>query len=53
MNRSGRLFAVVGESPIMEAVLVRRTGEREWSREALFETLLPPLINAARPRFVF
>jgi protein-L-isoaspartate(D-aspartate) O-methyltransferase len=53
LNRGGRLFAVLGEAPIMEAVLVRRTGEREWSREGLFETVLPPLINAVRPRFVF
>jgi protein-L-isoaspartate(D-aspartate) O-methyltransferase len=53
MNRGGRLFAVLGQAPIMEAVLVRRIGEREWSREDLFETLLTPLINAARPRFVF
>jgi len=53
MNRGGRLFAVLGAPPIMEAVLVRRTGVQEWSREGLFETLLPPLVNAARPRFVF
>lgn len=54
MNRGGRLFAVVGTAPIMEAVLVRRVGENEWSRESLFETELPRLINApATARFVF
>jgi len=54
MNRGGRLFSVVGTAPVMEAVLVRRVGESEWSRESLFETDLPRLINApATARFVF
>lgn len=54
LNRGGRLFAVVGTPPVMQAVLVRRVGDAQWSREALFETDLPPLINApVRPRFVF
>jgi protein-L-isoaspartate(D-aspartate) O-methyltransferase len=49
----GRLFIVVGEPPVMEALLITRTGENEWVRESLFETVLPPLINAPRPqRFV-
>lgn len=50
LNRGGRLFAVVGTAPIMEAVLIRRTGDNEWSRESLFETDLPMLINAPAPR---
>ncbi len=50
----GRLFAVVGPAPVMEAVLVRRVGENEWLRESLFETRIDALINAAAaPRFVF
>jgi protein-L-isoaspartate(D-aspartate) O-methyltransferase len=54
LNRGGRLFAVVGVAPVMEAVLVRRSGENEWSRESLFETDLPMLINAPAPaRFEF
>jgi len=54
LNRGGRLFAVVGTAPIMEAMLVRRVGDSEWSRESLFETELPRLINApATARFVF
>jgi protein-L-isoaspartate(D-aspartate) O-methyltransferase len=39
----GRLFAVVGEAPVMEAVLVTRVNANEWREEALFETVLPPL----------
>lgn len=50
----GRLFVVVGESPIQEALLIRRAGEQEWHTESLFETYLPALINAPQPqRFVF
>lgn len=54
LNRGGRLFAIVGDAPVMEAVLIRRMGQEEWSREILFETELPALINAPQPtRFVF
>ena len=46
----GRLFIVVGSPPAMEAMLVRRTGEREWVRESLFETVVPPLVGCPAPR---
>ena len=46
----GRLFVVVGTAPAMEAMLVRRTGESEWIRESLFETVLPPLEGPEPPR---
>jgi protein-L-isoaspartate(D-aspartate) O-methyltransferase len=50
----GRLFAVVGEAPVMDAILVRRVDTAEWIRESLFETVIEPLINAtAARRFVF
>jgi protein-L-isoaspartate(D-aspartate) O-methyltransferase len=50
----GRLFVVVGEAPVMEARLVRRTGEGSWSTESLFETVTDPLVNARRlPEFRF
>ena len=50
----GRLFAIVGEAPVMDAILVRRVDNTEWSRESLFETVVEPLINAtAAQRFVF
>lgn len=50
----GRLFVVVGQSPVMEAWKVTRVGEREWQRESLFETVIDPLINAPQPpKFVF
>jgi protein-L-isoaspartate(D-aspartate) O-methyltransferase len=50
----GRLFAVVGSAPVMDAILVRRVDSSEWIRESLFETVIDPLINAtAAQRFVF
>lgn len=50
----GRLFAVVGSAPVMEARLVTRTAEDAWLCEALFETCIQPLENAtAASRFRF
>lgn len=49
----GRLFIVAGNSPAMEALLITRLGEQQWQRESLFETDIPPLVNApAPPAFV-
>ncbi len=54
LRPGGRLFVTVGEPPVMEALRVTRLSEGEWLREGLFETSLPPLINAeAPPRFEF
>lgn len=44
----GRAFMVVGELPMMEALLIRRVGIAEWTRDSLFETVLPPLVHASR-----
>lgn len=50
----GRLFVVVGRAPVMEARLVTRIAEDNWATEALFETVIDPLINAPEsPRFTF
>lgn len=50
----GRLFAIVGDSPVMECVLISRLGDNEWAQEALWETDVPSLVNAPQPkRFVF
>lgn len=46
----GRLFIIVGEAPVMEALLLTRTGMESWARESLFETVLPPLVGAVKPR---
>jgi protein-L-isoaspartate(D-aspartate) O-methyltransferase len=50
----GRLFLVLGQPPVMEALLIRRVSQTEWLRESLFETVVPPLMNAPQPSgFVF
>jgi protein-L-isoaspartate(D-aspartate) O-methyltransferase len=50
----GRLFVVIGVGPVMEAFKVVRTGNAEFAREPLFETVIEPLVNAVRPSaFVF
>jgi len=49
----GRLFLILGKPPVMEAVLVTRVDKTGWTRESLFETALPPLLNSEEPqRFV-
>jgi len=42
----GRLFVILGESPVMDASLITRVGENECTCEVLFETDLPALIGA-------
>jgi protein-L-isoaspartate(D-aspartate) O-methyltransferase len=50
----GRLFAVVGTRPVMEARRITRAGHGEWATESLFETVMDPLLHAPTPpRFVF
>jgi len=54
LRPGGRLFAIVGSAPVMDAMLVRRVDYTEWIRESLFETVVDPLINAtAAQGFVF
>ena len=42
----GRLFAVTGELPIMQATLTHRVSEEAFRHETLFETCLPYLEHA-------
>ena len=50
----GRMIAIVGKSPAMEVRLIRRLDQENFNAASLFETDLPPLLNAKEPsRFVF
>jgi protein-L-isoaspartate(D-aspartate) O-methyltransferase len=50
----GRLAAIVGDSPVMEAMIVRRLDTENFSETAAFETDLPRLANVLDPaKFVF
>jgi len=54
LKAGGRLFTVVGQSPVMEAMLVRRAGDAAAVHISLFETDIPALVNAhLPPRFAF
>jgi len=54
LKPGGRLFAVVGDAPVMTARLMRWTAPGAIVSEDLFETVVAPLRNAAQPqRFVF
>lgn len=54
MKIGGRLFAVVGECPVMEARLVTRVSQDVWRTADLFETCTPALKNAQQAEhFVF
>ena len=49
LNPGGRVFAVVGDAPVMSARLVRWVAPGELATRTLFETVLAPLLNAAVP----
>ena len=50
----GRLVAVVGQAPVMEARLITCSGAGAFNTLGLFETCIPALKNAPQPaKFVF
>ncbi len=54
LKLGGRLFAIVGDAPAMQARLVTRNLSGRFESVTLFETSVAPLQNALQPeRFVF
>ncbi len=54
LKPGGRLFAIVGDAPVMEAQLITCAEAGSYRAVNLFETSVPLLVNAAQPeRFVF
>jgi protein-L-isoaspartate(D-aspartate) O-methyltransferase len=50
----GRLFAIVGDAPVMEARLITRVANDAYKSVNIMETSVAPLQNALQPeRFVF
>lgn len=49
LRPGGRLFVIVGESPVQEARLVLRGDGKDWSSTALFETDIAALVNSDIP----
>jgi len=48
LARGGRLFIINGQLPIMEAQVITRAGANRFTSESLFETSIPPLVNATQ-----
>ena len=46
LKPSGRLFVIVGESPVMQAMLLTRRDKESWTEQNLFETDFKPLLHA-------
>lgn len=54
LNIGGRLFAIVGDAPLMEARLITRIAPDAFTTVNIMETCVAPLQNAEQPeRFVF
>ncbi|MCH9638145.1 MAG: protein-L-isoaspartate O-methyltransferase [Betaproteobacteria bacterium] len=54
LNPGGRLFAIVGEEPVMDAEIITYVAPGEFNTTKLFETSTVPFINAQQPkRFTF
>jgi len=50
----GRLVAIVGQEPVMQAVLITRVAEQQYKRVELFDTVAPRLDGFGEPsRFHF
>ena len=45
LRPGGRLFVIVGRTPVMEALLITAPDDGECTHESLFETEIPPLLN--------
>lgn len=48
LNENGRMFAIVGESPAMEACILTKQGDAYLKQESIFETDLPALIGTPK-----
>jgi protein-L-isoaspartate(D-aspartate) O-methyltransferase len=54
LNVGGRLFAIVGDVPVMEAKLITRVADDTYETVNIMEACVAPLQNALQPeRFVF
>jgi protein-L-isoaspartate(D-aspartate) O-methyltransferase len=54
LNVGGRLFAIVGDAPVMEAKIITCVAPDIYETVTIMETSVAPLFNAQQPeRFVF
>ena len=50
LRPGGRLFVIVGRTPVMEALLITAPGNEKCTHESLFETEIPPLLNTTESK---
>jgi len=53
LNVNGRLLAILGEAPSMQATLITRSSNSDFEEEVLFETVIPSLNIKHENTFVF
>ena len=46
---NGRLVVIVGQEPVMEAMLLVNQNNGVWESSSLFDTVVRPLVNSERP----
>jgi protein-L-isoaspartate(D-aspartate) O-methyltransferase len=46
INKNGKIFAIIGDNPIMEACIISNESEKEKQVESLFETVVKPLATS-------
>lgn len=46
LARNGRIFAIIGHPPVMQATVVKRGAQQQWTSEHIFNTDHPRLPNA-------
>ena len=45
LSINGHLFIIVGEKPVMQAMLIKRTANKRWKEKILFETDIDALVG--------
>lgn len=50
----GKMFVILGQSPVMQGLLYELDHNANWTKTLLFETDIPPLVDQLKPKeFVF
>jgi protein-L-isoaspartate(D-aspartate) O-methyltransferase len=53
LRPGGRMLAVIGQPPVMQARLITCVAPGAWNSLTLFESCIPPLKNARQPEKFF
>jgi protein-L-isoaspartate(D-aspartate) O-methyltransferase len=53
LSINGRLLAILGEAPSMNATLITKISDKDFEQEILFETVVPSLIVKHENTFIF